>query len=89
MRGQAVTRATTRNGRWAYTLYARMKHEPFVHALDTKRRKALCIDLPVDMPKGEQIELRLRLRGARTLEVRGGEKSVAAVDTRTFVVHKH
>lgn len=88
MRGQAVTRATTSDGRWAYTLYARANHEPFVHALDTVRRKAFCIDLPIDSRKAEQMELRLRLRAGRTLEVRSGQDTVAAVDTRTFVVHR-
>ena len=63
MRGWAVTRKTTSDGRWAYTLYARAKHEPFVHALDTVRRQAYCIDLPLDLTRAEQMGLRLALRG--------------------------
>ena len=35
MRGQPVTRKISLDGRWAYTLYARQKDQPFVHALDT------------------------------------------------------
>lgn len=89
MHGQAVTRATTGDGRWAYTLYARAKHEPFVHALDTMRRKAFCIDLPIAANKAKQLGLRLRLRRSGTLDVRNGRETVAVVDTRTFEVHTH
>ncbi len=88
MRGWAVTRKTTSDGRWAYTLYARAKHEPFVHALDTVRRQAYCIDIPLDLTRVEQMGLRLALRG-RMLEVRQGSAGVAAIDTTTFVVHRH
>jgi len=89
MRGWSVTRRTSSDGRWAYTLYARAKKEPFVHALDTARRQAYCIDLPLDLKRPEQMSLRLALRGDRMLEVRNGRETVAAVDTKTFVVHKH
>ena len=44
MTGAPVTRAASPDGRWAYTLYASSPH-PFVHALDTARRTAVCIDL--------------------------------------------
>ena len=89
MRGWAVTRSTSSDGRWAYTLYARAKAEPFVHALDTVRRQAYCIDLPLDLKRPEQMALRLALRSNRMLEVRRGRDTVAAVDTRTFAVHGH
>lgn len=87
MIGQALTRATTRDGRWAHTLYAKPKY-PFIHALDSVRRKALCIDLPVGLSKSRQMGLRLKLGSGRMLEVRNGRETVAAVDTRTFEVHK-
>lgn len=89
MRGWPVTRATSADGRWAYTLYARQGYQPFVHALDTVRRQAYCIDLPLDLGRPAQMALRLRLRADRMLEVRSGQVTVAAVDTRSFVVHKH
>lgn len=89
MRGWSVTRRTSSDGRWAYTLYARAKKEPFVHALDTVRRQAYCIDLPLDLKRPEQMALRLALRADRRLEVRQGREIVAAVDTRNFVVHRH
>lgn len=45
MTGQPVTRASSADGTWAYTLYTRQRDAPFVHALDTRRREAVCIDL--------------------------------------------
>ena len=46
MAGIPVSRAMSPDGRWAYTLYDGMGHEPFIHALDTSGREAACIDLP-------------------------------------------
>jgi hypothetical protein len=89
MRGWALTRRTSSDGRWAYTLYARAKKAPFVHALDTVRRQAYCIDLPLDLKQDQQMALRLALRADRMLEVRDGRETVAAVDTKTFAVHGH
>ena len=86
MGGEPVTRATTADGRWAYTLYARKGGRPFVHALDTAKRRALCINLPLRLAQPEQMRLRLALRGDR-LEVRQGRASVAGIDTKTFAVH--
>lgn len=87
MRGQPATRATSSDGRWAYTLYARQKDVPFVHALDTERRLAYCIDLPVKLGQQMQMQLRLELNDGR-LTIRNGRTSLAVVDTRTFVVTK-
>jgi hypothetical protein len=79
MTGVPVTRVTSLDGRWAYTLYQSAEH-PFVHALDTERRTAVCIDLD----ELEQVwNMRLDLRGTR-LEVVGRTGRVrAAIDTRT------
>lgn len=46
MRGSPMTRAWGPGRAWAYTLYAKPDGTAFVHALDTKRREALCLDLP-------------------------------------------
>ena len=46
MSGIPVTRMPSMDGRWAYTLYDNGRHS-FVHALDTARRTAVCIDLDV------------------------------------------
>ncbi|HYI75761.1 MAG TPA: hypothetical protein VEW90_10865 [Gaiellaceae bacterium] len=87
MGGEPVTRASTADGRWAYTLYAR-KGAPFVHALDTTKRAAFCIDLPLRMAQNEQMRLRVKLRDA-SLSVRMGNESLADVDLRTLAVHRH
>jgi hypothetical protein len=87
MRGQPVTRVSSGNGRWAYTLYARPSSEPFVHALDTERRQAYCVDLPLELGQQGQMGLRLRLaEGGKRLEVSTGSALLADVDTRTFEV---
>jgi hypothetical protein len=88
MGGEPVTRATTPDGRWAYTLYARKGGRPFVHALDTATRRAFCIDLPVRVAPSEQMRLRLRL-GGDSLTVRLHGDRLADVDLRTMVVHLH
>jgi hypothetical protein len=46
MAGYALTRTTSADGRWVYTLYQKPSGEPFVHALDTVGAAAYCIDLP-------------------------------------------
>jgi hypothetical protein len=84
MRGAPITRASSSDGRWAYTLYDGAGTTPFVHALDTTRRTARCIDL--DALAGSDLS-RVRLlisRGGRTLTVRNARQPVVAVDTRTF-----
>jgi hypothetical protein len=87
MGGEPVTRASSSDGRWAYTLYARAKHEPFIHALDTAKREAFCIGLPLDLSRDEQWRLRLRLlERSGQLSVRHGRTTLARVDTRSFDV---
>jgi hypothetical protein len=89
MGGEPVTRASSSDGRWAYTLYARAKHEPFIHALDTAKREAYCIGLPLSMGRNEQWNLRLRLlERSGQLSVRQGRSTLARVDTRSFDVEQ-
>lgn len=45
MAGFPVSRALTADGAWAYALYQRPDAKPFIHALDTRNRVAVCIDL--------------------------------------------
>jgi len=47
MQGSAVTRATSTDGRWVYTLYQNPGGYPFIHALDTVRGVAHCVGLPM------------------------------------------
>jgi len=87
MGGEPVARASSARGRWAYTLYARRGDEPFVHALDTVKREAFCIDLPLHLGYGRQWALRLKLASAgASLSVLRGRSEVAAVNTRTWKV---
>ncbi len=87
MGGEPVTRASSSDGRWAYTLYARRGHEPFVHALDTAEREAYCIDLPVERSYEGQWALRLKLREhGRRLTVKDGPRLLATVDTSSWKV---
>jgi hypothetical protein len=87
MRGNPITRVTSPNGRWAYTLYDGGGGKPFVHALDTVGRQAHCIDLDALAGKPNLPSMRLRL-GNGTLSVTSGSKAVLAVDTATFRVSR-
>lgn len=87
MGGQPVARASSRTGRWVYTLYARRGDEPFVHALDTAKREAFCIDLPLRIGYGAQWGLGLGLdRDGRSLSVLRNRREVAAIDTSSWKV---
>ena len=89
MGGQPATRATSSEGRWEYTLYARSAGVPFIHALDTTRMLAYCIDLPLTLGPTAQMELRLELGDdGRSLTVRRGRESLATVDTQSFAVRR-
>ena len=87
MNGIPITRATSPEGRWAYTLYDSAKH-PFIHALDTERRRAVCIDLLSLASRRRGIwGLRLDVGpGGSPLTVEAGSRVLASVDTRTFEV---
>jgi MYXO-CTERM domain-containing protein len=84
MQGFPLTRTVSADGRWAYTLYANPEGEPFIHALDTERRTAACIDLD-DLTTEDASDARLVLAGG-TLRVEGTAAPLALVDTRTFAV---
>jgi hypothetical protein len=47
MQGFPVTRTTSADGRWVYTLYQNPGGYAFIHALDTVRGVAHCVGLPV------------------------------------------
>jgi hypothetical protein len=78
MTGAPVTRLAGPDGRWQYTLYQSEEH-PFIHALDTKRRTAVCIDL---IGLSEVWNATLTLRGER-LEVSRLGRPIASIDLRT------
>jgi hypothetical protein len=85
MTGFAIARVMSADARWAYTLYMRPSGVPFIHALDTVARRAVCVDLP-RAAAADIGNARLRLpHSGATLVVDAGATH-ALVDTRTFVV---
>jgi DNA-binding beta-propeller fold protein YncE len=81
MSGVPLVRVSDSEGRWAYTLYSAAEH-PFVHALDTERRTAVCIDLDNFRNLGG---VNLDLSGKRlTVSNNGG--TLAVIDTSTHSV---
>jgi hypothetical protein len=87
MQGFPVTRAATRDGGWAYTLYGRDSGKAFVHALDTRHRDARCIDLPWRVGRG--LGVRMRLVGTQlVLTKRPSGERLGSIDTSTFEVSR-
>jgi hypothetical protein len=87
MTGSPITRATTRDGRWAYTLYLRGNGTGFVHALDTVGRVAVCIDLPWRAMDSWAWGARLWVsRDGTTVHLRQGGTNgrSAVIDTHTW-----
>ena len=83
MRGQPVTRSDDAGRPLGVHALRAREHEPFVHALDTVRRQAYCIDLPLDLRRAgaDAATARARRRG-RMLAVRQGGERVADASTR-------
>lgn len=84
MGGYPYARAYSPDGRWAYTLYDGGE-EPFVHALDTVGRTAVCVDLDEDLPIGNGSTLEASSDGATLLLGRRGEQ-LASIDTAGWEV---
>ena len=82
MQGVPAARAMSVDGRWAYTLYVERGKEWFIHALDTERGEAKCIDL-VGIASADG----LRVGHDGTLIVAAGGETWT-VDPRTFAVHE-
>jgi hypothetical protein len=87
MRGSPVTRETSPDGRWAYTLYDGAGGHPFIHALDTAARRAVCIDLHALEGFKRIYDVRLRVASdGSTITVHDSTEPIAVVDTSTFRV---
>ena len=89
MGGMPFTRTTSRDGRWAYTLYG-SGTETFIHALDTVGRTAACIDLEMLPAQTDLTGYQLRLSpGGNLIRVRDSAGGlVATVNARTFAVNE-
>jgi hypothetical protein len=87
MSGIALTRAWSRDGAWAYTLYNGGTSHAFVHALNTRTRTARCIDLPWSGDSQSILDgAALSVRGTALLLSNAGGATLARIDTRTFSV---
>jgi hypothetical protein len=83
MRGSPLTRASSPRGRWAYTLYDGAGGAPFIHALDTERQRAFCIDL--DALEGHPDLYSVRLQwAAKGLRLVDRDEELAVVDPATL-----
>lgn len=89
MTGLPVTRAFGPGGVWAYTLYQKPGGFPFVHALDTVRGQALCIELPWKGNQGRLFDVRMHVRGRSLVLNTHTRTHLATIDTLEFVVHAH
>jgi hypothetical protein len=86
MTGFAIARVMSAGDRWAYTLYFRPTGTPFIHALDTVGRRAVCVDLPRSLnldPGNAQVRL---AAGGAVLEIVTDGATRAMVDTRRFTL---
>jgi hypothetical protein len=90
MRGIPISRAMSPGGRWAYTLYdGGGGPHPFIHALDTERGRAKCIDLD-DLDRDASYGMVLRVGRDGRIDVRpiDGVASALTVDPRSFAVRE-
>jgi hypothetical protein len=89
MRGLPMTRATSPDGRWEYTLYdggGGRNDEAFIHTLDTERGISHCVDLPmVSGQEAWRVGLELTDDGG-TLNATRGDQTLAMLDTETFAL---
>jgi hypothetical protein len=93
MQGWAVSRVTSANGRWVYTLYANPGGYPFIHALDTVKGVAHCVGLPWSSYDSSQnqvfnFSLALDLQGKTLTVKRQGGATYRFVNTTTWKVSK-
>jgi hypothetical protein len=86
MAGFAVSRATSADGRWDYTLYIRPNDVPFIHALDTVAVRAVCVDLP-GVNQADLGNATLHLGpGGSVLSIDAAGRTEATVDTANYAV---
>jgi hypothetical protein len=87
MVGVPMSRATSKDRRWVFTLYGGGAH-PFVHSLDTRKAYAVCIDLPQSWRQLDFTGVRLRMQGDGRLVIGygAGTKPLAVIDTKKFRV---
>jgi hypothetical protein len=85
MRGSPISRTSSQDGRWAYTLYDGGGGAPFIHALDTVEATAHCIDLDSLAGREDLTSLRLHV-GSGPVTVVTPKAPLLAVDPASFTV---
>jgi len=86
MQGSPISRVTSQDGTWAYTLYGG-PDKTFIHALDTMHAGAVCIDLPWTSQPKRLFDFRIRRAGDGRLVVRGPRgRTLAVVDQSSLHV---
>jgi hypothetical protein len=83
MKGTPLMRATGPGARWQYTLYAQPDNYPFIHALDTVTRTAVCVGLPWDWRKNIG-QVTMRVSGGRLVVRLTAGARAYVLDTRTL-----
>jgi protein MpaA len=93
--GAPITRASSSDGRWAYTLYLGDSRGTYLLALDTVAGRTISVDLPPLRAAGNPILFRLRLEaGGRRLTVFNrspglkGARALIRVDTNTLAARQ-
>jgi hypothetical protein len=87
MTGQPLTRTTSPDGNWVYTLYDGTSGVPFVHALSTVDKYTVCIDLDALEGRRDLASLGLELSPrSHTLAVTAAHGPLALIDTASFEV---
>jgi hypothetical protein len=86
MTGLPMTRVSSADSSWAYTLYSRDTGTAFIHALDTAHRRAVCIDLPWHAGPDSLLSVRMAIAGEGLVLTQRGAGRLARVDLKTFHV---
>ena len=88
MQGFPLTRTTSVDGRWVFTLYQNPGGYPFVHALDTVRSVAHCVGLPwTAKDQGPLSRLAMTLHGKTLAMQWQSGKRWLNIDTGTWKLH--
>jgi len=89
MTGFPAARATTVDGRWAYTLYWNPSGFPFVHALDTVRGVAHCVGIASPSPNSSAVlDYTLSVKGNKLLVRMRSGALYRTIDRTTWRVTK-
>ena len=91
MAGYPLTRITSHNGRFVYTLYRQDNNYPFVHALDTIKHTAICVGLPANSTTDQNWigNAKMDLTGGTLAIKTGSGKTRYLLDTRTYELSTH